>query len=533
MLQTMKKNNRDDAGRGRSTGRTNDFKSSRKNERPENDSRSSSKRFFGDPEDKSWKSDKPSYKSDRNRSSEQGRKQYGERNSGSREESRAPYKKWDSDSKEKRHEAESKPAYKRQDGERQERSYGAKPSYNRSDSERRGGSDSRKPYKKFDKESSDQARGRKPSFGKNYPKRSENPAEQKRASYRFGSEWKEKPYAGKGDESSEAARGVEKKPFNDRNSNRVESENQEKRIGEFKTVYKGRGRDQKPRYETVQSEAVDKRKSPSKFFTRGSESAGEAIGEKPDYDLKKYEKDFKKNSTDDDIRLNKYIANAGVCSRREADTLIENGLISVNGFVVKELGHKVSRKDKVQYQGRILNPEKPVYLLLNKPKDFITTTDDPMERKTVMSLVNNACEERIFPVGRLDRNTTGLLLFTNDGELADKLASPANKIKKIYQVTLDKPLAKKDAEAVLEGLTLEDGPVAVDDMQVLSLDRTILGLEIHVGRNRIVRRIFAHLGYDVIALDRVVYAGLNKKDISRGKYRFLTEKEVINLKFFK
>src|SRR5690606_38558546 len=144
-----------------------------------------------------------------------------------------------------------------------------------------------------------------------------------------------------------------------------------------------------------------------------------------------------------------------------------------------------------------------------------------------------AGEERIFPVGRLDRNTTGLLLFTNDGELADKLASPANKIKKIYQVTLDKPLAKKDAEAVLEGLTLEDGPVAVDDMQVLSLDRTILGLEFHVGRNRIVRRIFAHLGYDVIALDRVVYAGLNKKDISRGKYRFLTEKEVINLKFFK
>jgi len=207
-------------------------------------------------------------------------------------------------------------------------------------------------------------------------------------------------------------------------------------------------------------------------------------------------------------------------------------MISVNGTVVKELGFKVSRKDKVQYQGRILNPEKPVYLLLNKPKDFITTTDDPMERKTVMSLVNNACEERIFPVGRLDRNTTGLLLFTNDGELADKLASPANKIKKIYQVTLDKPLTKNDAEAILEGLTLEDGPVKVDDMQVLSLDRTILGLEIHLGRNRIVRRIFAHLGYEVTALDRVVYAGLNKKDIPRGKYRFLTEKEVVNLKFF-
>src|SRR5690606_37857756 len=250
------------------------------------------------------------------------------------------------------------------------------------------------------------------------------------------------------------------------------------------------------------------------------------------YDFKKYEKNIKKNEADDEIRLNKYIAKSGVCSRREADSLIENGLISVNGNVIKELGHKVTRKDTIQYQGRTLNPEKPVYVLLNKPKDFITTTDDPMERKTVMSLVGTACEERIFPVGRIDRNTTGLLLFTNDGELADKLASPANKIKKIYQVTLDKPLNKNDAEAILEGLTLEDGLVKVDDMQVLSLDRTILGLEIHIGRNRIVRRIFSHLGYDVVALDRVVYAGLTKKDLARGNYRFLSEKEVINLKFF-
>jgi 23S rRNA pseudouridine2605 synthase len=170
--------------------------------------------------------------------------------------------------------------------------------------------------------------------------------------------------------------------------------------------------------------------------------------------------------------------------------------------------------------------------LLNKPKDFITTTEDPMDRKTVMNLVGNACEERIFPVGRLDRNTTGLLLFTNDGELAAKLSHPSNEIKKIYQVTLDKPLTKNDEEAIIEGLTLEDGKVTVDDLQVLSLDRKIMGLEIHVGRNRIVRRIFAHLGYDVTALDRVIYAGLDKKDLKRGHYRFLSEQEVIRLKFF-
>ena len=282
----------------------------------------------------------------------------------------------------------------------------------------------------------------------------------------------------------------------------------------------------------MRNDEVKEKSFSKKFFSKSKETYSKPAEPKPQYDLKKYEQQFQKNKLEDEIRLNKYIANAGVCSRREADTLIENGLISVNGAVVKELGFKVSRKDKVQYQGKTLNPEKPVYLLLNKPKDFITTTDDPMERKTVMSLVSNACEERIFPVGRLDRNTTGLLLFTNDGELADKLASPANKIKKIYQVTLDKPLTKNDAEAILEGLTLEDGPVEVDDMQILSLDRTILGLEIHIGRNRIVRRIFAHLGYEVVALDRVLYAGLNKKDIPRGKYRFLTEKEVINLKFF-
>ena len=303
----------------------------------------------------------------------------------------------------------------------------------------------------------------------------------------------------------------------------------------FKTVYKGRGKDEKPLFETVRREEAESQTKKvyksDRFFAKKKGEVDDV--EKPEYNLSKYEKNHRKHEDTDELRLNKYIANSGICSRRDADELIQKGVIKVNGEVVTEMGYKVQRQDRVTYNGKTINPEKPVYVLLNKPKDFITTTDDPMERKTVMQLVNNACSERIFPVGRLDRNTTGLLLFTNDGELAAKLSHPSGKIKKIYQVTLDKPLTSAHADAIVEGLTLEDGLVNVDDLQVLSKDRTILGLEIHVGKNRIVRRIFAHLGYEVIALDRVTYAGLTKKDLTRGKYRFLTEKEVINLKYFK
>lgn len=233
------------------------------------------------------------------------------------------------------------------------------------------------------------------------------------------------------------------------------------------------------------------------------------------------------------LRLNKYIADAGVCSRREADKLIEAGEIKVNGDTVTELGFKVSRKDVVTYKGKKLHQEKLVYVLLNKPKDFITTVDDPDDRKTVMQLVQNACDERIYPVGRLDRNTTGLLLLTNDGELAKKLTHPSHNIKKIYQVDLDKPVSEEDVEKIQQGLMLEDGEAKVDEVAVLSADRTILGVEIHIGRNRIVRRIFEHLGYEVIRLDRVMFAGLTKKDLPRGNWRYLTQKELIRLKHFK
>ncbi len=260
----------------------------------------------------------------------------------------------------------------------------------------------------------------------------------------------------------------------------------------------------------------------------------------PRYDFSDYEdkkpksrkkEDFKKHQDDDVLRLNRYIANAGICSRREADELIASGQITVNGEVVTEMGFKVKRSDAVKYGKKLLNPEKLVYLLINKPKDYITTTDDPEERRTIMDLVAGACEQRIYPVGRLDRNTTGLLLLTNDGELAKKLTHPSSNIKKIYQVELDKPITTEDFEKLTEGVELEDGFIKPDSVGIVTPDAMVVGIEIHSGKNRIVRRIFDHLGYEVQKLDRTVFAGLSKKDLPRGKWRFLGEKEVVRLKF--
>jgi 23S rRNA pseudouridine2605 synthase len=233
------------------------------------------------------------------------------------------------------------------------------------------------------------------------------------------------------------------------------------------------------------------------------------------------------------IRLNKFISNSGVCSRREADELIKMGLISVNGTVITEMGFKVKPTDDVRHESKKLHAEKPVYVLLNKPKGFITTTDDPQERKTVMSLLGNAVKERIYPVGRLDRNTTGLLLLTNDGDLADRLTHPSYKAKKLYKVELDKPLTKADFDKIVEGVRLEEGKAVVDDLAYVDNDKSTVGIELHIGWNRIVRRIFEFLGYEVVKLDRVIYAGLDKKNLGRGEWRFLNDQEVIKLKHLK
>lgn len=261
-----------------------------------------------------------------------------------------------------------------------------------------------------------------------------------------------------------------------------------------------------------------------KSYARGNspvgKSAGKPAGRSP-----------KKSGADADlIRLNRFISNAGICSRREADTFIAAGNVSVNGKVITEMGYKVKPGDEVRFDGRLLKSEKKEYILLNKPKNFITTTRDEKGRRTVMELISGASRSRLLPVGRLDRNTTGLLLFTNDGDLAKKLTHPRHGVQKIYHVELDKSFKAADMAKIEAGLELEDGPVTVDEISyVEGKSKREVGLRIHSGRNRIVRRIFEHLGYEVVRLDRVVFAGLTKKDLPRGHWRKLTTQELNQL----
>lgn len=236
---------------------------------------------------------------------------------------------------------------------------------------------------------------------------------------------------------------------------------------------------------------------------------------------------------DKGIQLNKFLSNAGIASRRACAELIKEGLVTVNEKVVTESGYRVQRNDNVKYKGEKIVSAKKYYVLLNKPKDYITTLSDEHGRKTVMELIEKATPARLYPVGRLDRNTTGLLLFTNDGALAQNLTHPSKKVKKVYEVTLDKDLTSEDMDKVSSGMSLDDGIALVDEIAYADLhDKRIIGIELHIGKNRIVRRIFEKLGYDVVKLDRVLYAGLTKKNLPRGRWRFLTEREIRSLKYF-
>jgi 23S rRNA pseudouridine2605 synthase len=264
---------------------------------------------------------------------------------------------------------------------------------------------------------------------------------------------------------------------------------------------------------------MDKKKKP----------AGRPAGRpaKPQSRVGKGKKKPEAASTSNDIRLNRYLALAGICSRRDADEFIAAGLVEVNGKVVTTMGYRVQPDDTVKYAGQAIKGEKKQYVLLNKPKGFISTTDDPKARKTVMDLVGKACKERIYPVGRLDRATTGLLLFTNDGDLAKRLTHPSHGASKLYDVVLDKNLTKSDFTKIINGVTLEDGIVEVDELSwVDGKARNHVGIRIHIGRNRVIRRLFAALGYEVVKLDRVYFAGLTKKNLPRGNYRFLSKQEV-------
>jgi pseudouridylate synthase len=274
-------------------------------------------------------------------------------------------------------------------------------------------------------------------------------------------------------------------------------------------------------------ERRDRPSAPKKFYKKTDEQEDKAKS----FILKRKLDKISKQVEKDTIRLNKYIANSGICSRREADELITQGLVEVNGKVVTEMGYQVQKTDRVVFDGQSITPEKPVYVLLNKPKGYISTTKDEKARKTVMDLVANASPYRLFPVGRLDRQTTGLILLTNDGHLTKKLTHPSFGVKKIYHVTLDRKLSVEDLRTIADGVRLEEGVAEVDSISYIEgKPKNEVGIEIHIGWNRVVRRIFKKMGYEVEALDRVIFAGLTKKNIKRGHWRILTEMEVNNLK---
>ncbi len=287
-----------------------------------------------------------------------------------------------------------------------------------------------------------------------------------------------------------------------------------------------------------QSSSENKDSKKGKSFSHNSKKPHEKSKDKNFRPHPQKIKDFKKKSgspskvnESNEIRLNKYIANAGICSRREADTFIKSGSATVNGKIITEMGFKVTLDDEVRFDGALISPEAKRYVLLNKPKNYITTMDDERGRKTVMELMHTAAKERIYPVGRLDRQTTGLLLFTNDGELAKKLTHPKHQVKKLYQVTLDKKLTMSDLTKISKNFVLEGKMVFVDAISYIeNKPKHEIGIEIHSGRNRIVRRIFEHFGYKVSKLDRVIFAGLTKKNLSRGVWRHLTQQEINNLK---
>ena len=288
-------------------------------------------------------------------------------------------------------------------------------------------------------------------------------------------------------------------------------------------TFKGKSEGFKPKGEGFRGSRKPMGKSEGGFKTKRDGFKGKPAGER------NYPK-YNPNKVTGEIRLNRFVAQSGLCSRREADEFIAAGLVSVNGVIVTELGTKVWPTDVVKFNDERLQGEKNVYLVLNKPKGYVTTLEDDHADKTVMELVQGACKERIYPVGRLDKNSLGLLLFTNDGDITRQLTHPSLRKKKIYEVTLDKPLTRADLEQLAEGITLEDGDIYFDEISYIKDDKKSVGVEIHSGRNRIVRRMFEHLDYKVTKLDRVYYAGLTKKNLKRGAWRFLTSDEVARLK---
>ena len=440
---------------------------------------------------------------------------------------------------------ERKPFVKREDGKYESagprKSYGDRDGEKRPYAKREGSSEDRprrsfgdgerKPFVKRE-DGKYESSGPRKSYGdgekRSYTKREGTSEDRPRRSFGDG---ERKPFTKREDGKYESAgprksygdRDGEKRPYAKREGSSDDRPRRSFGDGERKPFVKREGGDgERPRKSYNDSKAFDKpyepRLSKSERVVEKSKKAGPS------------KTSTQKNVSDDAVRLNRYVANAGICSRREADVLIATGVVTVNGKIVTEMGYKVNPTDVVTYGGVPIKNEVKKYLILNKPKDYITTMDDPEERKTVMELIRKACKERLYPVGRLDRNTTGLLLFTNDGDLTAKLTHPKFNVRKVYHVVLDKRITSEDFRTLSEGVELSDGPIKPDAIEYVGEGKSELGVEIHSGRNRIVRRMFEHLGYEVMKLDRVAFAGLTKKDLPRAKFRFLTEKEVDFLK---
>jgi 23S rRNA pseudouridine2605 synthase len=438
---------------------------------------------------------------------------------------------------------ERKPFVKREDGKYESagprKSYGDRDGEKRSYTKREGtsedrprrsfGDGERKPFVKRE-DGKYESSGPRKSYGdgekRSYSKREGSSEDRPRRSFGDG---ERKPFVKREDGKYESAGprksygDGEKRSYTKREGSSEDRPRRSFGDGERKPFVKREGGDsERPRKSYNDSKAFDKpyepRLSKSERVVEKSKKAGPS------------KTSTQKGVSDDAVRLNRYVANAGICSRREADVLIATGVVTVNGKIVTEMGYKVNPTDVVTYGGVPIKNEVKKYLILNKPKDYITTMDDPEERKTVMELIRKACKERLYPVGRLDRNTTGLLLFTNDGDLTAKLTHPKFNVRKVYHVVLDKRITSEDFRTLSEGIELADGPIKPDAIEYVGEGKSELGVEIHSGRNRIVRRMFEHLGYEVMKLDRVAFAGLTKKDLPRAKFRFLTEKEVDFLK---
>jgi 23S rRNA pseudouridine2605 synthase len=428
--------------------------------------------------------------------------------------------------KRRRDDGDDKPAFRKKSFG--DKPFGDKPAFKR----RRDDGDEKPSFKRRRDDGDDKPAFRKKSFG-------DKPFGDKPAFKRRRDDGDEKPAFKRRRDDGDDKPVFRKKSFGDKPFGDKPAFKRRRDDGDDKPAFKRRSddRDDKPAF---RKKSFGDKPSWKKDGSRSFRSTDENSGEWEVFESKDDAKNFREKHTgkkhrgseseDGTIRLNKYVANTGLCSRREADELIESGVIKVNGKIVTELGTKISPSDTVHYGDQLLRREKQVYILLNKPKDYITTTDDPQERKTVLDLIEGACEERVYPVGRLDRNTTGVLLLTNDGDLAERLMHPKYGVEKIYQVNLDMNLRKEDFDKILEGVELEDGFIKADDISFVGDSRKDVGIVLHSGRNRIVRRLFEHLGYEVVHLDRVSYAGLTKKNISKGRWRMLEPKEIGFLK---